>query len=98
VTQLAFIRVSSNTNFPHHVSPEAASRTLSEIVALPHHEFWPEPATGYQDPAFMMTMPNTLTHNFVTDGYLATLVIIHGGKLATLDQQLARTFRSAILV
>jgi toxin-antitoxin system PIN domain toxin len=98
MTQLAFIRVSSNAAVPHHVSPLVAFHTLSEITALPYHEFWTEPALGYQHAAFAATMPETLTHNFVTDGYLATLAAVHEGKLATFDQQLARTFRDAVLI
>jgi uncharacterized protein len=98
MTQLAFIRVSSNPAVPHRASPLLAYQTLLEITALPYHEFWTEPVLGYQHPGFAATMPDTLTHNFVTDGYLATLATMHEGKLATLDQQLARTFRDAVLV
>jgi uncharacterized protein len=98
VTQLAFIRVSSNAALPYHVSPQAALQKLTEIIALPDHHFWPEPALGYEDAAFAKTMPDTLTHNFVTDGYLVTLAVRHDAKLATLDQQLARTFPQALLV
>ena len=43
-------------------------------------------------------MPNTLTHHFVTDGYLATLASIHGGKLATFDRQLTRAFLGTLLI
>jgi toxin-antitoxin system PIN domain toxin len=92
VTQLAFVRISSHESQDYHVSPQAAAEKLSEIVSLPHHEFWAEPPRGYAHPAFGLTLPNTLTHHLVTDGYLATLAASHGGKLATLDRQLARTF------
>jgi predicted nucleic acid-binding protein len=34
----------------------------------------------------------------VTDAYLATLALIHGGKLATLDEQLAKAFDSVVVV
>jgi toxin-antitoxin system PIN domain toxin len=97
VTQLAFIRVSSNATVPHHVSPSVAQRYLSEITALPDHSFWAEPANGYAHSTFGRTLPNT-THLSVTEGYLATLVLIHGGRLATLDRQLIRVFDSAVLV
>lgn len=98
VTQLAFIRVSSNATVPHHVSPPVAQRYLSEITALPDHVFWTEPALGYAHQAFGRTMPNTTTHLSVTDGYLATLAAIHGGRLATLDRQLLRVFDNAVLI
>lgn len=96
VTQLAFIRVSSNTSVPYHVAPSIAHRHLLRIINLADHSYWAEPSDGYAHSAFMQTMPNTLTHNFVTDGYLATLASIRGGKLATLDRQLARAFDSAV--
>lgn len=98
VTQLAFIRVSSNPTVPHHVSPPVAQRYLSEITALPDHSFWAEPANGYAHAAFRHTMPNTGTHRSVTDGYLATLALIHGGRLATLDKELLRVFDNAVLI
>lgn len=98
VTQLAFVRVSSNATVPQHVSPSVAQRYLSEITALPDHSFWTEPADGYAHRAFGRTMPNTTTHLSVTDGYLATLAMIHGGRLATLDKQLLRVFDGAVLV
>jgi toxin-antitoxin system PIN domain toxin len=98
VTQLAFIRVSSNTSVPHHVAPAIAHRHLLQIVRLADHSYWAEPREGYAHSAFTRTMPNTLTHNFVTDGYLATLASVHGGKLATLDRQLAKAFESATVV
>jgi toxin-antitoxin system PIN domain toxin len=98
VTQLAFIRVSSSVLVPHHVSPSVAQRYLGEITSLPDHSYWSEPPAGYAHAAFARTMPNTLTHSSVTDGYLATLALIHGGKLATLDRQLAKSFEGAVLV
>lgn len=97
VTQLAFIRVSSNATIPQRVSPSVAQHYLSEITALPDHSFWSEPAQGYGHPAFGRTMPNTAQLS-VTDGYLATLAFIHGGRLATLDKQLLRVFDNAVLV
>lgn len=98
VTQLAFIRVSSNVTVPHHVSPSVAQRYLSEITALPDHSFWTEPADGYAHLAFGRTMANTTTHLSVTEGYLATLALIHSGRLATLDRQLTRVFDNVVLI
>jgi len=43
-------------------------------------------------------MPDTLTHQMVTDGYLASLAAVHGGKLATFDRQLARIFPHVTLI
>lgn len=97
VTQLAFIRVSCNPAVPHHVSPSVAQRYLGEITSLPDHSFWTEPSNGYAHAAFERTMSNT-SHVSVTDAYLATLTLIHGGTLATLDAQLAKAFDWVVVV
>lgn len=98
ITQLAFIRVSSNPAVPHHVSPQAADRQLRQIAALPQHFFVAEPADGYADAAFARTMPNTLTHHLVTDAYLVTLASIRNLRLATLDQKLVAAFPEVTLI
>jgi uncharacterized protein len=97
VTQLAFIRVSCNPTVPHRVSPSAAQRYLGEITSLPDHSFWAEPAQGCAHTAFTRALPH-MSHVSVTDAYLATLALIHGGKLASLDEQLARAFDSVVVV
>lgn len=98
VTQLAFIRISSNAAVPHHVSPSVAQRYLREITALPDHSYWSEPEQGYAHVAFARTLPNTVAYGSVTDAYLATMALIHDGKLATLDRQLAKAFDGAVLI
>jgi toxin-antitoxin system PIN domain toxin len=98
VTQLAFVRVSAHTALEYHVSPPEACRKLNEIISLPNHSFWSEPPDGYANPAFVRTIPDTLMHQMVTDGYLATLAAVHGGKLVTFDRQLARIFRQVVLI
>jgi uncharacterized protein len=97
VTQLAFIRVSCNPNVPHYVSPSVAQRYLGEITSLPDHSFWSEPTQGYAHAAFARMLPG-MSNVSVTDAFLATLATIHGGKLATLDAQLANTFESVVVV
>lgn len=97
VTQLAFIRVSCNPTLPHRVSPSVAQRYLGEITSLPDHSFWAEPMQGYAHAAFARTLPNP-SNVSVTDAYLATLAVIHAGKLATLDEQLAQAFDSVVMV
>ena len=92
VTQLAFVRISSHPAVPHHMSTQEALQKLRAIVALPRHLFFGEPPEGYCNAVFSRTISNTLTHHAVTDGYLATLAALHGGKLATFDKQLTRAF------
>lgn len=97
VTQLAFIRVSCSPTVPHRVSPSVAQRYLCEITSLPDHSFWAEPMQGYAHAAFARTLPNPPNVS-VTDAYLATLAVIHAGKLATLDEQLAKALDSVVMV
>jgi toxin-antitoxin system PIN domain toxin len=97
VTQLAFIRVSCNAAVPHPVLPSVAQLYLGEITSLPDHSFWAEPAQGYAHAAFARTISNT-SRVSVTEAYLATLALIHGGKLASLDKQLAHAFESVVVI
>ncbi len=94
VTQIGFVRVSSHPALDNYVSTQQAWQKLLEIVSLPTHSFWGEPADGCRNPAFSRTVPSMLTHGLVTDGYLATVAECHGGQLATFDRQLARAFGS----
>lgn len=99
MTQAAFVRISSHPALGQHVSTPEALRMLLEIVAQPGHAFWEKPSGGYSHRAFAKTIPLMLTHGLVTDGYLATLALMHDGKLATLDRQVARLFGDvAVLV
>ncbi len=98
VSQMGFVRVSSNPAVAHHVSTQEALHKLQEIVKVPGHSFWSEPPDGYANAAFAKTNPNTLTHGMVTDGYLATVAAFHGGKLATFDRQLSRSFPASVLI
>lgn len=88
LTQLAFVRISSNPRIiPDAVSPRAAATMLAKIVALSGHTFWADdlPLNG------LAAMSGTaLTgHRQVTDAYLIELARHHGGMLATLDAGLA---------
>ena len=98
VTELAFVRVSSNPMVQHHVSPQAAHAQLLRIRALAGHFFADEPRQGFAEAEFAKTLPNTLTHHLVTDAYLATLASLHGLRLVTFDRELARVFRGIVLI
>ncbi|HEY3757672.1 MAG TPA: TA system VapC family ribonuclease toxin [Opitutaceae bacterium] len=92
VTQIGFVRISSNPAFEHHVSTQEAFQKLTEIAAVPGHAFWPEPAAGYVTESLSPTVPKILTHGLVTDGFLAGIAKYNGGRLATFDKGLARAF------
>ena len=88
LTQLAFVRISSNPKIiPSAVSPRAAVKALSGMVALAGHVFW---ADDLQVNARLSFTSNALVgHRQVTDAYLIELAKHHKGKVATLDVGLA---------
>lgn len=88
LTQLAFVRISSNAKIiSAAVSPRAATKVLSEIIALPGHIFWPDDLPVNDLSSF--TSNALVGHRQVTDAYLIELAKRHKGKLATLDAGLA---------
>lgn len=66
--------------------PATAARTiLSGATSDARHEFWPDDIQYVSVPA-----EGIIGHRQVTDAYLAQLARARGGRLATLDQGLAK--------
>jgi toxin-antitoxin system PIN domain toxin len=88
ITQLGFVRISSNPKIiVHAVSPREAMATLERILAVSGHEFWSDdlpPTTAASFASLAL-----VGHRQVTDAYLLALAQHHGGKLATFDQGVA---------
>ena len=88
LTQLAFVRISSNLKIiSTAVSPRAAVQALGEMVALNGHVFWPDNLRVNDLASF--TSKAMVGHRQVTDAYLIELAKRHKGKVATLDAGLA---------
>jgi toxin-antitoxin system PIN domain toxin len=88
LTQLAFVRISSNTKIiSTAVSPRAAVQALGDMVALAGHVFWPDDLQVKDLASF--TSNALVGHRQVTDAYLIELAKRHKGKVATLDAGLA---------
>jgi uncharacterized protein len=88
LTQLAFVRISSNAKIiSTAVSPRAAVQALGEMVALAGHVFWPDELQVNDLASF--TSNALVGHRQVTDAYLIELAKRHKGKVATLDAGLA---------
>lgn len=84
LTQLAFVRISSNPKIlPDAVSPRVACTMLQRLVARPGHRYLPE-TPALADLSVWSTL-GLVGHRQVTDGYLLSLAIHHGARLATLD-------------
>lgn len=88
ITQLGFVRVSSNPKIIRDaVSPREAIDTLERLLELPGHRFWPDEfALASVGPFESLSL---VAHRQVTDAYLLALVKRHDGKLATFDRGIA---------
>ena len=89
LTQLGFIRLSSNPAFTDDaVTPDAALAVLRAMTALDGHEFWPDEidcaAAGYSSNL------RVAGHRQVTDAYLLSLARTRSGCLVTFDRRMRR--------
>jgi len=88
LTQLAFVRISSNSKIiSAAVSPRAAVHALGQMVGLAGHVFWADDLQVNDLASF--SSKALVGHRQVTDAYLIELAKRHKGKLATLDRGLA---------
>lgn len=88
ITQLGFVRVSSNPKIiPDAVPPRDAVAMLERLMHLPHHTFWPdEVSVSSTGPLASLAF---VGHRQTTDAYLLALALKRDGKLATLDKGVA---------
>ena len=88
LTQLAFVRISSNPKIiSTAVSPRAAVQALGEMIELAGHVFWADDLRVNDLASFASSA--LVGHRQVTDAYLIELAKRRKGKLATLDAGLA---------
>ena len=87
LTQLAFVRISSNPAFSRDaLSPIEAVAVLEKNLVHPAHEFWKD---NIQVAAAVKGMEQVLLgHRQLTDAYLLALAVRHEGVLATFDRGL----------
>ena len=92
ITQLGFVRVSSNSRaIRDAVRPAEAIAMLGRLTALPGHRFWPdEVPVAFAGPFESLSL---VGHRQVTDAYLLVLARHHGGRLATLDRSVPDLLR-----
>ena len=85
LTQLGFIRLSSNPAFTRDaVTPYEASNLLDRLIALEKHEYWerlPHLEAGH--------FRDMMGHKQVNDTYLVKLALLNRGKLASFDSRIA---------
>jgi toxin-antitoxin system PIN domain toxin len=84
LTELGFIRLSSNPGFTSDaVTPYEAATLLERLVALERHEYWSELPHLSREDFRRMT-----GHKQVTDFYLTKLARLHKAKVATFDSRI----------
>jgi toxin-antitoxin system PIN domain toxin len=84
LTQIGFVRISSNPKFtPDAVSPREALTLLERVTTLPEHKFWPSDLVLSDAIAKLEPI---IGHRQITDAYLLALARDRRGILATLDR------------
>lgn len=94
LTQLAFVRISSNPTIIRDArSPAEAAALLRQLTGLPNHLFWPDRLDLARLTAFESV--TLIGHRQVTDAYLLELARVNNGRVATLDQGLGESLPEA---
>jgi toxin-antitoxin system PIN domain toxin len=94
LTQLAFVRLSSNPAYTAAaVGPAAAAELLARLTAFGRHRYWEVLAA----PA-AQTFAKALGHQQVVDAYLVREAERHKGRLATFDRRVVVHARQASTV
>jgi uncharacterized protein len=87
MTENGVLRIVGHARYPSSPgTPAAVAELLTEFLAHPGHEFWPEDVTLLDSQR--VHTARLLDSAQVTDTYLLALASAHGGKLATFDRQL----------
>lgn len=85
VTQLAFVRISSNPKIIAEAVPCAqACNLLNTVTELDGHQYWQEKKSPEQSDELRGVA--IVGHRQVTDAYLLALTREHQGRLATFDR------------
>ena len=88
VTQLGFVRLSSNPAYtPHAKTPLEASLLLATMTAHPDHRFVAE-SSSLDSPEFSLIARNLQGYRQVTDAGLLHLARDRGLRLVTFDRRL----------
>lgn len=94
ITQLAFIRLSSNSKFsPFAVGPIEAARMMKRMSEHPEHQFWDTPQILEPEIFSRSTGPQQ-----VTDAFLVEVARQRNGRLVSFDRKLtAHDFNKSVV-
>jgi toxin-antitoxin system PIN domain toxin len=85
ITQLGFVRVSSNSNIlPDSVSPRESAEVLGKMISHENHVFWQDIIPFFKH--HIVSREYLVEHRQVTEAYLLSLAVRNNGGLATFDK------------
>ncbi len=87
ITQNGCIRIMSQPGYPGSLPVARIAERLTEASLSPDHKFWPAHVNLLG--AGLFDWSRVLGHRQVTDAYLLSLAVHHGGRLVTLDRRIA---------
>ena len=86
LTQNGMLRVMSQSSYTNNQSLQNLVKRLRHFTDTKHHVFWPDDIS-LLDEAFI-DADKLLSPRQLTDAYLLTLAVKHGGRLITLDKRI----------
>lgn len=86
LTQNGCVRIMSQPAYPGALPAAQVAERLAEASASPDHEFWPADVNLLD--AGLFDWSRMLGHRQVTDVYLLSLAVRHGGRLVMLDKRI----------
>lgn len=86
MTQNGCIRVMSQPAYRSPVPAAQVALRLAAAARRPSHDFWPDDVSLLD--AGRIDWSRLLGHRQVTDAYLLSLAVAHGGRLVTLDRRI----------
>lgn len=87
LTQNGFVRVASQPGYANPLPVDTVVQRLRDAASHAHHEFWPDDVSLLDK----RLVDTTRIHGprQLTDVYLLSLAVTHGGRLVTLDQSIS---------
>lgn len=87
LTQNGVLRIVGHPSYPNSPgTPAAVVELMSQFLALPGHEFWPDDVTLFD--GGRVNGARLLESAQVTDSYLLAVAVAHHGRLATFDRRI----------
>lgn len=86
ITQNGCIRIMSQPKYPGSLPAAQVAARLAEAANNPWHEFWPDDINLLHSEIFVWS--HVLGHRQVTDVYLLSLAVKHGGCFVTFDRRI----------